>query len=192
MAMNRIQPTLMLLAALWGAPIQAEDFQGATATPVPLPQAAPAQPSDAELQAKLADLQGFMAQVDGYIRDVQMATENYRGYVQRIQQLLAGCEVESDTAGFEHTGFEELVADGGRQCQGWVADFNQQAQQYAARLDEAVAFQRTVEQVGGRAQGQIDRLRIMQHALRLKETVDQGLRESEATREGFRPWMDQG
>ena len=179
----------LVLAVLLNAPAVAVRTE-ATATPVPFPQAPASLPAEADLQATLTDLQGFMAQVDRYIKGVYVATEDYRQYVGRVKEMLAGCEVEFDVSDFEGTGFENFVAAGGDQCKSWVAGFDQQARSYAAQLDEAVAFQKLLEKVGGRAQRQIDRARIALHAKGLKRAVDQGLREVDNTREAIKPWMD--
>ncbi len=136
----------VVLAALLSMPV-AVARPAATATPVPFPQAPASLPTEAEMQAKLTNLQGFMTRVDRFIGGVHKATEKYLLYVQDVKWMLAGCEVDSDTSGFEGSGFEELVAGGGRQCRGWVADFDQQARAYAARLDQAVAFQKLVQRV---------------------------------------------
>ena len=180
---------IVLSVAVWGLP-SAEAATGARATPVPFPKSLPSLPEDADLQATLADRQAFMAVVDQYTQGVLTATENYRRYVERVQQMLAGCEVESDLAGFEGTGFEDLVADGNRQCREWVAAFNQHAQGYAAQLDAAVAFQKTVVAVGERVQGQIDRMQIALHAKQLKQAVDQGFGALKDTRDTMKPWMN--
>lgn len=192
MAINSNQASIgisgIVLLALLSAPA-VEARTEATATPVPFSQAPASLPAEAEMQALLVNLQGFMGQVDKYIQEVQIATEDYRAYVKQVKQMLAGCEVESDVSSFENTLFAELVTEGRRQCQGWVANFDQQAWAYAARLDEAVAFQKLVQRVGGRVQGQIDRIRIAMYSKRLKRSVDQGLRELEKTRKNFKPWM---
>ncbi|HED12299.1 MAG TPA: hypothetical protein ENI62_01340 [Gammaproteobacteria bacterium] len=179
----------IMLAALLTVPV-VEAHTEATATPVPFPQAPTGLPTENELQATLANRQQFMALVDNVTQGVFTATERYRQYVGSVKKMLAGCEVGSDISGFENTGFEGLVAAGGRQCRNWVADFDQQARAYAARLDKAVAFQKLVQRVGERVQGQIDRIRIALHAKQLKRAVDQGLREVYNTRRAIKPWMD--
>ena len=192
MAVSGKQATLglcgIVLAVLLSVPM-AEARTEATGTPVPFPVAPASLPTESELRATLENRQRFMALVDDVTQGVFIATERYRRYVGAVKEMLAGCEVDSDTSGFENTGFEGLVGDGGRQCQEWVADFDQQARVYAARLDEAVAFQKLVTKVGRRVQNQIDRIRIALHAKELKRAVDQGLRELDRTREAMRPWM---
>ena len=174
----------VLLAGLLGLP------PAEAATPVPFPKTLPSVPGEADLQAVLADRQAFMGAVDRYIQGVLNATEAYRAYVERVQHMLASCEVESDLGGFEGSGFEEFVADGSRQCKGWVSAFNQHAQAYAAELDEAQAFQKTVQRVSERAQIQIDRIRIALHAKQLKAAVDDGLQTVKDSREAMKPWQN--
>ena len=180
---------VVLVAGLLGL-TSAEAASGARATPVPFPKTPPNVPADTDLQAMLADRQAFMGRVDQYIQGVLNATEAYRGYVAVVQQLLAGCEVESDLGGFEGSGFEDLVADGSRQCREWVGYFNQQARAYAAQLDEAQAFQKTLQKVGARVQNQIDRIHIARHAKQLYGAVDGGFRAIEESRERIKPWQN--
>lgn len=146
--------------------------------------------SELELQEILDDLEGFMAQVDRQITGVLAATEDYRTYVGHVQQMLASCEVEADSAGFEGTGFTNLIGEGRRECDGWVEGFNQMAMTYAAQLDEAIEFQKVVEKVGERLQFRMDRVRIAMQASRVASAVDQGLEELDESRAAFSPWMD--
>ena len=180
---------VVLVAGLLGL-TSAEAASGARATPVPFPKTLPSVPGEADLQAQLADRQAFMGAVDRYIQGVLNATEAYRAYVERVQQMLASCEVESDLGGFEGSGFEDFVAEGSDQCRGWVSAFNQHARAYAGRLDQAQAFQKTLQAVSERAQIQIDRIRIALHARQLKAAVDEGLQIVGDSREAIKPWQN--
>ena len=191
MAMKRNRIALgigLVLIALVCPPVVART--AATATPVPFPQAPASPPGEAEIQARVAKLEGFLSEVDRFIIGVHTTTERYRLYVEEVKQMLARCEVEGDVSGFEGSGFEGLVADGGRLCRGWVADFDQQARAYAARLDEAVAYQKLLEAVGRRVENQIEISRTAMRAKRIKRAVDEGMNELEQSRERMRPWMD--
>lgn len=175
MAMNDNGTKALGILLLVSALVQpAAASTGATGTPVPFPKA-PRLSTVEQLDSDLAVREQLLAAVSQYIRDLHTATESYRDYVEVVQRLVADCEIESDTAGFEGTGWEGLVASGGTQCKEWVAAFDIRAQKTAKYLDGALEYQRLMERVGERVQRQIDRIYISRHAQQLKNEVDQSV-----------------
>ena len=164
----------------------------AIATPVPFPSVpapAPALADVAALQTQPTHLEGFLNRADDYTRNLHGASDRYRQYLAHMQKALASCQVQADGKGQGSHPFAGLIAGEERQCDQPIATLKQQARVYGTRLDAAVTFARRLEEGTDSAQRQVDRVRMLQHASRLKVQVDEGLELVKKSRKMLKPWM---
>lgn len=162
-----------------------EETQGA---PEQAPQAPPQFPAGAVLEQDRAKLQGFLDETEGYVRKVHSVTERFRMEMQQVKKAVASCEVQHDLAREDAQLFPVIAGMVERHC-GYARNFDQVARRYAARLDEAVGFQKRLERLAEQVRDDLDRIAVLRATEGLAKEVDTGLATLEQWRkERFKPW----
>lgn len=186
-ALTRVLATVLLAGTLSTAALvraQADPFA------VAVPTSALRTVDEAEIQAMMNDMSSLLDNINAYVEQLLFTTEQYRNSVNLLKQLVASCEVVADISGYENSDFAGFLAEGPRQCLGWIETFDHNAMIYAAELDQAMQFQRLLEQVGNAAQGRIDSMRIVLQQSRVDRAVSQGAKVLDESKATFRPWME--
>lgn len=129
-------------------------------------------PSPAQLHLQLSKLHAFIAGADAYIHDAHVAVEGFHAYVIQTRKLLVACDAGAKPKAMLGRLYPEQVLDGFLSlCRNQLDMFKQRARALAEHIDLVVTKVKTVANARAVAYRQVERIRLMLMAYRLKARI---------------------